>query len=124
VANDVDSGLRKTIAKMEMKPMTNAVPLREATADQRGAIRTLLDKFFDADEGASDDGWDDQEIAEEVNVPRVNVEQLREVAYGPIRVTPQEKLMRQDISTLRANIGSIKSMFDNGLEQRVFSKAS
>lgn len=74
------------------------------TSDQRVQIRNLLDKHFDDSVGYYLDGYSDRRIADEIDVPRVHIEQIREAAYGPLRVNPAVTQMQNDISILRREI--------------------
>ena len=80
---DTDSELRKVVTM----PPTLVLP-KEPTPDQRLAVRNMLDKSFDDKAGMYLDGMTDQVIAERAGVPRVIVERIREVGYGPIKVDP------------------------------------
>lgn len=101
-ANDPNSELAKVIPMA--KPAAEPTPLREATPDQRVAIRSALDKSFDDSVGAYLDGMSDQRIAETVGVPRLVVERIREAAYGPIRVDPEMTAIRGEMDRLKADV--------------------
>jgi hypothetical protein len=68
------------------------------TADQRVQVRHRLDKHFDDSVGVYLDGMTDQKIADELDVPRAIIEQMREAAYGPIRVHPDILLLRNEVA--------------------------
>lgn len=110
-ANDPNSELAKVIPMA--KPVAEPTPLREATPDQRVAIRSALDKSFDDSVGAYLDGMSDQRIAETVGVPRMVVERIREAAYGPIRVDPEMAAIRSAIEALKADIEGQQKGIDN-----------
>ena len=77
----------------------------EPTADQRVRIRELLDKYFDDELGMYAKGYTDQRIAEEVgNLPWAIVSRVREVGWGPIRVTEQLVEARQEVELLKEQI--------------------
>lgn len=82
------------------KEAGTVVPVTQPTAEQRLKIRSQLDKSFDDGVGRYLDGLSDQKIAEAVNVPRIVVEQIRETAYGPIRVNPVAAELRDAVAAL------------------------
>lgn len=87
-------------------PPQSVVPIRtppavtQPTGDQRMKIRGLLDKHFDDAAGHYLDGMSDQKIAEAVNVSRVTVEQVREAAYGSIKINPELLAVMAEIASL------------------------
>lgn len=87
-------GLKERFPEMAVSPIPTA---RAPSADQRQRIRALLDANFDDAKGRYLDGFSDQKIAEDLSVPRVFVEQIREAAYGPIRVSPDAEKLERDI---------------------------
>lgn len=62
---------------------------RPLTHSERTKIRDLLEVNFDWNRGAYLNGFTDQKIATDLNVPRIHVENIRETAYGPIKVSPE-----------------------------------
>lgn len=112
--NDPDSELKKMIAKQKANG-TNGhhehrlVPIHNPTSEQRAAIRTLLDKHFDADDGYYLGEWSDQKIAEHLNLPRVIIENLRDLAYGPIKITPEQMAVRNEVAAIKAEIEALRS---------------
>lgn len=82
-------------------PATAADVPREPTPKQRLAIRTKLDACFDDDAGCYLDGYSDQKIGEELNLPWSWVAKVREAAYGPIRVDAEVLALRAEIAALR-----------------------
>lgn len=86
-------------ALLEKKQMAvSPIPVARApSADQRQRIRALLDANFDDAKGRYLEGFSDQKIADDLSVPRVFVEQIREAAYGPIRVSPDAEKLGQEI---------------------------
>ena len=87
-------------------PMTTPA-LRPATPDERMRIRHKLDEVFDDSKGMYLDGYSDQRVAEELKLPRKMVEQIREMAYGPIRTDPEIEQLRTDIAALIAQAGTL-----------------
>ena len=82
------------------------VALRDMTADQRAKVRELIEQHFDEDKGCYLDGYSDEKIAIDVNVPRIHVEHLRDAAYGPIRISAEVIAMQKDLDALRLRIAS------------------
>ena len=87
-------------------PMTTPA-LRPATPDERMRIRHKLDEVFDDSKGMYLDGSSDQRVAEELKLPRKMIEQIREMAYGPIRTDPEIEQLRTDIAALIAQAGTL-----------------
>lgn len=85
------------------------VAIRDATNDQRVRIRSLLDKHFDDSLGMYLDGKSDQAIADEVSVPRLIVERIRDAAYGPVKTTAEQQAQVAEIERLRAELKRISA---------------
>jgi hypothetical protein len=125
--NDTDSELKKLERKMAQQPPPNTpepppivqepqpqpavVTPREPTSDQRTLIRKLLDANFDDELGFYAAGWSDARIAEEVNVPRLVVERLRDTAFGPLKVTPEIVALREEVAKLFAKLEAVEREF-------------
>lgn len=73
-----------TIAPKEVTPLA-----RKLTPDEKFRVRQLLDAKFDEQKGFYLDAYSDQRIGAETNVPWINVRELREAAYGPIKAIPE-----------------------------------
>jgi hypothetical protein len=106
-ANDPDELLRKVV------PMT-VTPIKPAeqptpSADQRLKIRSLLDKHFDDGVGMYLDGMTDQRLSEMVGCPRIVVETIREVGYGPIRVDPVVAGLRGELEAIKRQLDTIQA---------------
>jgi hypothetical protein len=109
--NDINSELHKLEEQMAQPTPENEVnatpvPIRQPTADQRGSIRSLIEKHFDDDLGCWIGEWDDQKVAEIVNVPRVVVEHAREAAYGPIRISTEQLAIRAELAAFRTDLSN------------------
>jgi hypothetical protein len=106
-ANDPDSELKKKVVSMA-QPVATPPPavalVREITADQKQRIRALLDKHFDDAVGVYLDDQSDKTVAEAAGVPRIIVENIREAAYGPIRITAEIQAMRDECATLKEKV--------------------
>lgn len=103
-------------------PATQGLP-RPLTHDERVMIRMLLDENFDDTTGRYKAGWSDQKIADEANVPRRHVEDIRETAYGPIRDDPAHaeirtiiKGMDDRMQTIRDDHDKLKKTFASDME--------
>jgi hypothetical protein len=108
-------------------PSTIPTPL---TSDQRLRIRGLLDEHFDDKAGMYLANMTDAKLAEQVNVARVHVEQIREAAYGPIRINPEITGLRNEIVQVKREIETHQAAVDAlrakvvGIEQRVAKVAA
>ena len=54
----------------------------------------------------------DEKIAQELNIPRILVETLRETAYGPIRANPEIEKMAHAVIALRATLTKVQGEVD------------
>lgn len=77
---------------------------RKPTPDQRLSIRSALDHHFDDATGCYLNGYSDQRIAEELKIPRRFVEDIREAAYGPIRVNPEVLALQEELKKLKTAV--------------------
>lgn len=97
--------------KTAAAPAAESAADREPTSDQRAAIRRLLDANFDDKVGAYLDGYSDQRIGKELNVPWSWVQRLREAAYGPIRVDPALTRLQESIQALQGEMANMDTRF-------------
>jgi hypothetical protein len=106
--------LAKAATKKEQQTMnTNTKPngaladnpvLKAVSVDTHKAqakMHQLLTMHFDTDEGAYEDGWNDERISKESGISVTHVGEVRAIAYGDIK-EPQE------ISKLRADIAKVE----------------
>lgn len=84
--------------------------MRPLTANERVAVRALLERHFDEGRGMYASGQSDQTIAEAAAVPRAFVEQIRDAAYGPIRVTPEMVKLRGDVAKAAGDLADLLTM--------------
>lgn len=118
--NDPDSELRKVVP-MAIPPTTPAttlplpprlVDVAAPTTMQRHAVRQHLDKSFDDNAGCYLDGLSDQRVAELVGVPRIIVEQMREAAYGPIKLDPVVAGLRAEVAQAKRELDGQQKTLD------------
>ena len=81
--------------------------VRAATPIEFRKIQTLLDDHFD--EGTYLDGYDDERVAKEVNVPRALVTKVREEAWGPIKIDPIGRQILDEIEVVKSQIAEIEA---------------
>jgi len=74
---------------------------RALTPDEKSRIRRLLDEHFDEELGNYLDGYSDQRIGREVDVPWSAVTHIRELAYGPIREDQRITQLRNELLTIK-----------------------
>lgn len=100
-------------------------PIKNATPKQRRDVRNKLDEFFDEDKGMYLDGRTDQSIAEELNVPRKLVEEIRKLSYGEIRQDETLVTAEERVAKLRAEfqeaVKRLRSEFDSRIETELSS---
>jgi len=101
-------GHSQKVIPMQSKPSTpTAVTPRTLTDSERLKIRTLLDSHFDDAKGRYLDGYSDQRIAAEVNVPRIHVETIREAGWGPIRLDPEVAAIAEELRKAREEVEAL-----------------
>lgn len=103
--------LLKTFKPKEILPMS-VQPIRpdpQPTPDQRVQIRGLLDRHFDDSTGRYLDGMSDEKIATAINVPRIVVERIREVGYGPIKVDPEISSLAAAVARFEKELAEVKA---------------
>jgi len=74
---------------------------KDATPEVRAKIRRMLDGHFDEGKGCYIDGYSDQKIGQELNIPWAIVANLREIGYGPIRVDPAVAALEAELAEAR-----------------------
>ena len=94
------------------------LPTRSPTSEQRLAIRNELDKQFDDSLGMYLGDTTDQSIAEQLHVPRAWVDQIREVGYGSIRITPEMQALRKDIEQVTLQFQATRKSLLDEVEKR------
>lgn len=94
------------VSDLQIRPSPASV-LAAISSDQRAKVRMALEESFDDATGRYLDGASDAVIAERLKVPRVVVEQLREVAYGPIREDPEVTAIKAQLAALSGQIDAL-----------------
>lgn len=79
----------------QLKPVS--APAHKATAK----MHRLLDSHFSSDEGRYEEGWDDERIAFECGLAAQYVGEVRDIAYGELKESPELVALRNDIKALR-----------------------
>lgn len=90
-------------APKETTPMAEFVPTA-LTSEKRFEIRGFLDKHFDDQKGRYLDGMTDEKIAVKCGLARFHVETVREAAYGPIKVSPEQLAIERAIAPLEKHV--------------------
>lgn len=106
-----------TVTPIKHAP-TQQTSAREPTQQERLRIRNKLDAQFDDAAGCYLDGWSDQRVGEELNIPWAIVTRIREAAYGPIRVDPELAALRAELVGLGTKIDALMKQ-QYGLVERV-----
>lgn len=109
--------LRTPAAPMEVKMATTiagtpgilGVAAGEPTTADKGRIRQLLDKHFDDSKGMYIDGYTDQRIGQELNLPWGAVAKVREAAYGPLKQDPEVASIKSEISRITSQLNTLSS---------------
>lgn len=90
-------------------PLTPAKLALDATPSQKSRIRQKLDGLFDDEKGCYLEGYSDQKIGKELDLPSALVGQVRETAYGPIRVDPALANMAREIEAAQSRVDGVVS---------------
>lgn len=78
---------------------------KQPSVRQMIAVQLVLDQFFDIEKGRYYNGYDDERVSAETQVPRIFVEQIRlEGGWGPIKSDPEVESLRTDIETARSTL--------------------
>jgi len=89
---------------MEM-PKLNVVatpPAREMSKDDRRIIFAKIDEVYTGDHYAG--GWTDKRIAEDLNVPRAWVEEIRSTFFGEARDNEEVRQFLADLAALKPTL--------------------
>ena len=116
----VNRGVAASLRNQRPQPTFGAVPasamnIRELTIVQRDRIRHALDKTFDGEKGAYVEGYSDQRIGTETDIPWRAVYNIRELAYGPIRehpLTPDFTAFDHRLSEIETTVKQLRTEFD------------
>lgn len=81
-----------------------AEPPRQLNPEERTRVRALLDGHFDDAVGRYIDGYSDQRIGAELDIPWLRVQEIRELAYGPIKEDPVVVELREELSIIRKRL--------------------
>jgi hypothetical protein len=112
---------RPKLTLVENKPMpTPAAPPsspRQLTTKERAAVRDLLDTHFDDEAGRYRNGYTDQNIGDELNIPYALVSGMREAAYGPIKSDPEIDQLEDSMAVLDKRIKEGEDTLNTALVQ-------
>lgn len=101
-----DAAAAKAVVKDVAKDVVAKDRLpRDPTPNEKAKVRLLLDHHFDDAAGRYLDGYSDQRIGEETEIPWASVKLLREAAYGPLREDPVILEIRGELKSLRSAMG-------------------
>jgi hypothetical protein len=107
-----------SVTTVEEKPMATITPLtmvttapRPLTNAEKAGVRRLLDTQFDDEAGRYIEGYSDQRIGQELEVPWSAVAAMREAAYGPLRADPRIDRLEQTLLDLKTRVsGAVAQM--------------
>lgn len=89
---------------------------RDLTPATKTKVRQMLDGHFDEAKGMYLEGYSDQRIGKELNIPWACVTQMREAAYGPILVDTEVENLRAKVKAMSDNADALEDTIKN-LEQ-------
>lgn len=104
---EVDEPMTITTRKATDAAPTPPKGLADLTPHTKVKIRNLLDGNFDDERGCYLNGYSDQRIGKEADVPWSLVAQMREAAYGPIKADPEADTLRAECAGLKSDIEAI-----------------
>jgi hypothetical protein len=87
-------------------------PPRALTPEERGKVRSLLDSHFDDAVGRYIDGYSDQRIGTELDIPWSRVREIRELAYGPIKEDPRLAALSADLAECKDTLSKLEKKID------------
>lgn len=114
---------RPKLTLVENKPMTSRIPPGELplprmlTPKERSAVRDLLDTHFDDEAGRYRNGYTDQGIGDELNIPYALVSGMREAAYGPIKSDPEIEAMEAAMELCKIEIDTAEDHLTKAMER-------
>lgn len=73
----------------------------------------MLDGHFDEARGMYLEGYSDQRIGKELNIPWACVTQMREAAYGPILVDTEVENLRAKVKVMSDNADALEVVIKN-----------
>lgn len=112
-ANKEDGG-----QKLEQSiPPTVTGTTSQPDNEQRLKIRFALDQHFDDKIGEYLGNESDESIAASLDVPLEWVTTIRDVGYGPLRQTPEERRRKLELAAIRATITDLQQQLDAALER-------
>jgi len=108
-----EAAQRKAVKKGENVVKLSAVndinpAARKPSPEEKARIRAKLDALFDDSKGLYLDSASDQTIGRELDLPWAWVQQVREAAYGPLRVDPE-------LAALKAQIEQAQKIADEAV---------
>ena len=80
---------------------------RQPSPSDKATIRQFLDGHFDDSKGMYLDGCSDEKAGLELNMPWAWVRDIREFAYGPIKVDPEIAALKAEINAISPKIAEI-----------------
>jgi hypothetical protein len=101
-------------------PLTTITPALTTAAKAR--VRRLLDEHFDDEAGRYIEGYSDQRIGQEADVPWAAVAAMREAAYGPLRADPRIDRLEQTLLDLKTRVSGAVAQMEKAqadLNQRI-----
>ena len=114
----VSTPLEEAPVASNVTPITTVGPPKkpdiqtQPDKEQRLAIRGLLDRFFDDGTGRYLDGYSDKRIADELAVPRLWVESIRDTAYGPVSEPPELQAVPPALAQMERAIANARTTLD------------
>lgn len=95
-------------------------PARNPTIKEVLAVSELLDRFF-AD-GVYLDGYSDERVSKEKDIPRAIVSRIRDEGFGPIKGDPELEAIKADLRAAVSLVEQLQKRVEK-IERRVFGGA-
>ena len=93
------------------EPLESATPQvpRPLTPAERHQVRLKLDNHFDDAVGRYIDGYSDQRVGAELDIPWATIRDIRELAYGPLREDDRVVALRLDLDKVKQQVADIEA---------------
>lgn len=85
---------------------------RRLTAHEKARVRSALDSHFDDQLGRYIDGYSDERVGKELDLPWALVTELREFAYGPLKDDPAIAAVKAEVEALRGELVTLSHALD------------
>jgi hypothetical protein len=124
----VQTAKQETVAMPSITPMPTRTsqpeqPMRQPTFLEVRSIMGLLEEHFDGAKGAYSNGWSDEKVSQEANVPRAIVAKIRDDAFGKIKSDPEIMAIRAEIDAVQDRMVKLSDYF-RGEQEKLLAQVA